>query len=124
MTRPTAYYFDTHIPAAVAQQLRLRGITVVRCEEVGLAAADDVEHLEYATSISHILVSHDRDFWDIHADWLANGLHHAGIVLFNNQLQGNVGRLVSELVELCEMIETGAGTLEQDVYNQVYEIKR
>lgn len=122
MTRIIAFYMDTHIPKAVATQLQYRGVKVVRCEEVGMAEADDVEHLEYATSQGYTLVSHDRDFWDIHGNWLAQGLRHTGIVLFSNQLQGNIGRLVNELVELHEMITQEVGTLEKDVYNQVYEI--
>lgn len=117
------FYFDTHIAKAVAIQLRLKGVEVIRCEEVGMAEADDVEHLEYATANRLMLVSHDRDFWDIHADWLGQGLRHAGIVLFHRQLQGNVGHIVTELVELHQLIADGAGTLELDIYNQVYEIK-
>ncbi|MBL8164852.1 MAG: DUF5615 family PIN-like protein [Anaerolineae bacterium] len=60
------FYFDTHIPKAVAIQLRARGVIVIRCEEVGLAEVDDTEHLEYATAEGLTLVSHDRDFWDLH----------------------------------------------------------
>ncbi len=116
------YYFDTHIPKAVAIQLRQKGVDVIRCEEVGLAEVDDAEHLEYATSQDRTLVSHDRDFWTHHSEWLEQGLRHTGVVLFSNQLQGNIGKLFGELLALFQMIEAGAGTLEKDIYNQVYEI--
>lgn len=89
-----------------------------------MAAADDVEHLEFATMQQRTLVSHDRDFWTIHADWLAQGLHHCGIVLFSNRFQGDIGKIVRELMELSDLIAQGAGTLDKDVYNQVYEIDR
>lgn len=118
------YYFDTHIPKAAAVQLRERGVDVVRCEEVELADADDVEHLEYATAQHRTLVTHDRGFWKLHADWLIQGLHHAGIVLFNQHFQGNVGKLVTELFELYSMIEAEAGILERDIYDRVYEVER
>jgi predicted nuclease of predicted toxin-antitoxin system len=118
------YYTDTHIPKAVALQLRTRGIDVVRCEEVDLAEASDSEHLEYAAANGRTLISHDRDFWDIHARWLAEGREHCGIVLFGRQLQGNVGKLVTELADLAQMIEEDAASLEKDIYNQVYEIDR
>lgn len=127
MTDPPSqlkFYFDTHIPKAVATQLRNRGVEVVRCEEVELAEADDVEHLEYATALGLTLVSHDRDFWSIHGEWLSQGLHHTGIVLFNQRFQGQVGKLTQELTYIYEMIKGGAGTIEKDVYNQVYEIDR
>jgi predicted nuclease of predicted toxin-antitoxin system len=113
---------NSHIPKAVATQLRNRGVDVLRCEDVDMAAADDVEHLEYATAQGRTLVSHDRDYWTHHGEWLAQGMRPTGIVLFSNQLQSHVGRLVTELYELFQMIEGNAGTLEQDVYNKVYEV--
>jgi predicted nuclease of predicted toxin-antitoxin system len=58
------FYTDTHVPKAVAIQLRAQGIEVIRCEEVGLAESDDVEHLEYATSKGCTLVSHDLDLYN------------------------------------------------------------
>ena len=118
------YYADTHIPKAVALQLRRRDIDIVRCEEVDLAEAIDETHLEYATSNGRTLISHDRDFWDIHTSWLANGREHCGVVLFGRQLQGNVGRLVTELSQLAKLIDEDAASLEKDIYNQVYEINR
>lgn len=118
------YYFDTHIPKAAAVQLRQRGVQVVRCEEVGLAEAEDVEHLEYATAHNLTLVSHDRDFWTIHGEWLAQNLRHAGVVLFHRQFQGQIGKIVIELETLFQMIAGGAGTVEKDVYNEVYEINK
>jgi predicted nuclease of predicted toxin-antitoxin system len=89
-----------------------------------MADADDEEHLEYATAQERSLVSHDRDFWEHHTAWLNQGLRHCGIVLFSNRLQGEIGKLVKELYDLYQMIEGGAGTLEDDVYNHVYEIDR
>jgi hypothetical protein len=118
------FYFDTHIPKVVAVQLRNRGVEVVRCEEVDLAEADDVEHLEYATSRNLTLVSHDLDFQSIHAEWSYQGLRHAGIVIFSRQMQGHIGDLVSELFDWFLLIEEGAGTLPEDVYNKLIEISR
>jgi hypothetical protein len=118
------FYFDTHIAKAVATQLRKRGVEVVRCEEVGLAEADDVEHLEYATAHGLTVVSHDRDFWTLNGEWLSQGLHHTGIVLFSHRFHGQTGKFVTELIDLYDMIVGGAGTLEKDVYNQVYKIDR
>ena len=118
------FYFDTHIPRAVAVQLRQHGIEVVRCVEVGLAEVDDPEHLEYATAHGLTLVSHDLDFLNLHAEWSFQGLRHAGIVLFNRQFQGDIGKLVTTLLEWHQLIAEGAGTLENDVYNRLIEIQR
>lgn len=118
------FYTDTHIPKAVATQLRSQGIDIIRCEEVGLAEADDTEHLEYATSQGRTMVSHDLDFMELQAAWSHQGLNHCGIVLFHRQFQGNIGKIVTELMTWYQAIAEGAGTLEDDVYNKLIEIVR
>lgn len=117
------YYLDTHIAKAVAIQLRNLGIFVIRCEEVGLAEADDIEHLEYAHAQQLVLVTHDRGFWKHQATLWQNGLQHSGIVLIDRIFQGDVGRIVVELKQLYELIAQGVGTLENDIYNRIYEVK-
>ena len=84
------YYFDAHIPKAVAEQLRLRGVDALRCQEVDLADADDVEHLEFAAAHERTLVSHDADFRELHSLWAGQGLAHAGIIIFNRRFQGDI----------------------------------
>lgn len=39
-----AFYFDTHLAKAIVDQLRARGVDVVRAEEVEMANALDEEH--------------------------------------------------------------------------------
>lgn len=124
MTAQIKFYLDTHIPKAVATQLRQQGVEAIRCEEVNLAEADDIEHLEYATAHQLTLVSHDRDFWAIHTQWLAQNLKHTGIILFHRQFQGNVGKLVAELAFIHESMLAGAGNPENDIYNRVYHVER
>ncbi len=118
------YYFDTHIPKAVAIQLRQRRVDVVRCEEVNLAEVDDTEHLEYATAQERTLVSHDADFRDLHSLWIGQGLSHAGIMVFNRRFQGDIGKLVRELHEIYRLLEQGAGSLQEDIYNKLIEFDR
>ena len=118
------YYFDVHIPFAAAEQLRLRGIHVVRCQDVELADADDEEHLEYATSHRCTLITNDSDFRVYHASWLAQGLSHAGIIIFSRRFQGDIGKIVRELFEYYEIVRLGAASLEQDVFNRLIEIDR
>ncbi len=118
------YYFDTHLPKAAAEQLRLRGVDVVRCEEVDLAEADDTEHLEYATAHERTMVSYDADFRELHSLWSGQGLSHAGIIIFNRRFQGNVGKLVRELFEYAELVRLGAADLDRDIYNTLIVIDR
>ncbi len=119
------FYFDTHIAKAVAIQLRLREIDVVRCEEVGMAEASDDEHLAYAAAAGRALVSMDEDFMGRHYRWLEAGHIHAGLFRVESHLQqsGGIGRIVLTLFEYHELIATGAGTLEDDIINQVVFVK-
>ncbi len=118
------YYLDTHIPKVVAEQLRLRNVDVIRCEEVGLAEADDAEHLEYATAHGCTLISHDADFRELHSFWLGEGLSHGGIIIFNRRFQGDIGKLVRELFEYDEFIRLGAATVSEDIVNHLIEVDR
>lgn len=86
-----------------------------------MAEADDREHLEFATAQGWALVSHDRDFWTLHAEWLSQGLYHTGIILFDRRFQGNIGKIVTKLYDLYELILEGAGNLEEDIHNHIYE---
>ncbi|MDX2141015.1 MAG: DUF5615 family PIN-like protein [Chloroflexota bacterium] len=116
------FYFDTHIPKAVATQLRQRGVDVVRCEEVGLATAHDLQHLEYATANGRALVTHDEDFLSLDSAWRADGKEHGGIFYFLPHLQGNVGRIFAELMTYYELVENGGGTVEEDIASHVFYV--
>lgn len=59
------YYFDAHLPTAVATQLRNKGVGVGRCQEIGLTQAGDPQHLEIATQQNRVLVTHAADFFAV-----------------------------------------------------------
>lgn len=114
-------YTDKNIPKAVTTQLRSHGVDIVRCEDVGLGDADDIAHLEYATHEGRMLITQDADFTRYHAEWQAENKHHAGIMYCLSHLQGNdgVGRIVSEVLMYHELIEGGAGSVEDDIANRL-----
>jgi predicted nuclease of predicted toxin-antitoxin system len=65
-------YFDRHIMARLAVDLRGRGYDVVRTEEVGKDTAPDDEQLAFATAESRsILTFNIRDFAPLHEAWQA-----------------------------------------------------
>lgn len=117
------FYMDTHVPKQVAVQLQLRGIEVVRCQELGLENASDTEHLQYATEQLRTVITYDRDFLRLDAEWRTAEMFHAGIYYVRPEYQGDVGTVVKELVFLAEAITAGAATLENDVYNQIIRIR-
>jgi hypothetical protein len=43
---------DEHVPKAVTEGLRRRGVDVITVQELGLQAAEDARHLERAATLS------------------------------------------------------------------------
>jgi predicted nuclease of predicted toxin-antitoxin system len=121
---PLRFYTDAHIAKAVAEQLRVKGIDVVRCQEVGLADVEDFEHLEYAVREGRVLVTHDADFLRYDSEWRSEGKSHAGIMFVSRDLQGEryIGQIVRALTDYYELIAGGAGSVEQDIANRVFFI--
>ena len=119
------FYTDTHIAKQVAVQLRQRGVDIVRCEDVGLAEADDETHLEYAAQNQRALISIDADFRRYYHEWIELGRTHYGIFSISSKLQGErgIGTIVTELHTYWLLIEDGIGTLDDDIINQIIWIK-
>jgi len=70
------FYADEHIPKAVIQGLRQRGVDILTVAEAGLLAANDVTHLRFVREVSRVIVTQDDDFLRL----AAAGESHAGIV--------------------------------------------
>jgi predicted nuclease of predicted toxin-antitoxin system len=119
--QPIKFYIDTHVAKAAAVQLRARGVDVVRCEEVGMAEADDVEHLAYAAAHGRVMVSQDDDFAFHHAQWQQEGRTHSGIMLIPKRLQreAQISFVVQELFSYHELISAGVGNIRDDVENRL-----
>jgi hypothetical protein len=87
-------YADTHIPKQVAIQLRQKGVDIVRCEEIGLAEADDNEHWAYAQKEERCILSHDDDFLVLASQAWKNEETFFGLIYGASHLQGNIGAIV------------------------------
>jgi hypothetical protein len=118
---PLKFYTDSHIAKAVAEQLRAKGVDVVRCEEVGMARAKDHEHLSYATREGRAMVTQDKDFLRLNAEWQAAHKPHAGIMYCLPHLKGpkGIGPIVKTCFDYYELIAGGAGTIDTDIANQL-----
>ncbi len=66
------------MPTAVADALRLRGIDVVRAQDVGLRCASDEQHLAFALREKRVIVTRDADFLRFHA----RGVEHPGVAYY------------------------------------------
>lgn len=116
------FYTDSHIPEAVATQLRTKGVDILRCQDVGLADATDIEHLEYATQERRAIITKDADFPALHVKWMQEGRTHSGIFFCQYREQPAIGEIVTVCLFYYEAIEQEAGSIESDITNKLYFI--
>jgi hypothetical protein len=100
-----ALYLDADYDPIVARRQRARGFDVVSAHEVGMSDADDAEHLVYAADRGRALLTFNiKDFAPLHAQWMADGRPHSGIVVSRQYRRREVGellRLVENLLQLA-----------------------
>lgn len=102
------YHLDEHVPTAVADGLRRRGIDASTTVEAGLRSATDEAHLAYARAQGRVMVTCDRDFLAL----ASQGLSHAGIVYYPYG-RYPVGEVIRRLVQLWEQYSA------EDMLNRV-----
>jgi len=56
-----AFYMDHHVPKAIANGLRLRGVDVLTAYEDGTSEYEDADLLDRATELERILFTQDDD---------------------------------------------------------------
>jgi hypothetical protein len=95
------YYMDVHVPAAIAEGLRRRGIDVLTSQEDGTRQADDEVLLARATELGRALVSQDQDLLRIASAWQQRGQPFSGVV-FSPQQGSSIGRCVDDLELLSQ----------------------
>lgn len=75
-------YFDRHIMARLADDLRGRGYDVRTTEEAGMDTAPDEDQLAFATADSRVILTFNiRDFAPLHEQWQAAARPYAGMIV-------------------------------------------
>ena len=59
---PVALYMDVHVPQAITEQLRLRGVDVITAQEDGSAELHDDQLLLRATQTGRVVFTHEIRF--------------------------------------------------------------
>jgi Domain of unknown function (DUF5615) len=94
---PIRWYMDEHVPLAVADGLRRRGVDVQTTQEAGMLHASDELQLAYATRQGRAILTQDDDFLAL----AAASTPHAGIAYAP---QGtSIGQLVRGLMLITEI---------------------
>ena len=89
-------YLDVHVPAAIAVQLRRRGVDVLTAIEDGWDARPDDELLSRATELKRVLFTQDIRFQALAEDWQRQEHQFYGLI-FGHQLRGTIGQYEEDL---------------------------
>ena len=94
---PIRYYMDEHVPSAVTDGVRRRGIDVITVQELHEMGAPDERHVALAQALGRVIFTQDADFLRI----AASGVPHAGIVYTPQSTA--IGDMVRGLVLINEV---------------------
>lgn len=97
-----ALYTDEDVSALVATLLRSRGLDVTTVPEQGTLGKIDREQLEFATSLSRCILTHNRvDFERLHLQYIEEDRQHSGSIVVPQknayEVAQRVGILISAL---------------------------
>lgn len=101
-----ALYMDVHVPLAITEALRRRGVDVLTAIEDGAAEFADDALLEHAHELSRLLFTQDIRFKAMARQWQSEGRSFSGLV-FGHQLSGTIGRYVQDLELIAKASESG-----------------
>jgi uncharacterized protein with PIN domain len=93
------FYLDEHIPNAIAEGVRRRGIDVLTISEAGKLGASDEEHFAFARQQGRVIVTHDTDFLRLAAD----SSDHSGVVYAPQER--TIGEMVRKLSLIARVIK-------------------
>lgn len=95
---------DHHVPAAITEGLRLRGVDVLTCHEDGTSELDDALLLQRATELDRVLFTQDFDLLTAAKEWQDSGREFAGI-FYGHQLQLTIGQAVRDLEIATQVLD-------------------
>jgi hypothetical protein len=84
---------DQHVPAAVTQGLRQRGVDVRTTQDAGRCGSPDADQLQFATADARVMVTFDPDYLALHA----SGLPHAGVA-WCPERKYSIGQILNALL--------------------------
>ena len=93
------FYFDEHLPQAVADGLERRGVDVLTAQAAGRRALPDDEQLAFAWQQGRVMVTMDSDYIVL----AAQGTLHAGIA-YAKPNSRSIGQLIRELRLIHEVL--------------------
>lgn len=97
-------YMDHHVPSAITEGLRQRGVDVVTAGEDGASEFDDRTLLNRAPALGRVLFSQDEDLLAI-ADERMRLQHEFSGLIYAHQLAISIGQAVRDLEVIAKALE-------------------
>jgi len=105
-------YMDEHVPRAITEGLRLRGVDVLTAQEDNRRRASDSELLDRATGLGRILFTQDSDLLREATRRQRTGEFFTGVV-YTHPLKVTIGECIEDLTLLATVGEP------EDFANQI-----
>jgi len=109
---PIGIYMDVHIPKAITNGLRLRGVDVLTAQEDGAGTLTDSDLLSRAADLNRALYSHDDDLLSEAHLCLTGGKRFAGVI-YSHLLTSPIGHCIEDLEIIAKTCEI------EDMANQI-----
>ena len=97
-------YMDVHVPLAVTEALRRRGVDVLRSQDDGTDRMSDSDLLDRAMELRRVLFSQDDDFLAECAQRQAEERPFFGLI-YAHQLRITIGQCVADLELIAKACE-------------------
>lgn len=102
---PVSLYMDVHVPQAITDQLRRRGVDVATAIEDGQDEIPDTDLMDRIISQGRVLFTQDSDFLAHASHWQSTGRFFSG-VFYGHQLAGTIGDFVKDLEIIAKASES------------------
>ena len=99
-----ALYMDVHVPQAITELLRRRGIDVLTAFDDGTQQLPDDRLLVRVTELKRVLFTQDIRFRVLAETWQTEGKNFSGLI-FGHQLGGTIGQFVKDLELIAKASE-------------------
>jgi hypothetical protein len=99
-------FFDVHVDAAIASQLRLRQVDVLTAQEDGVARLADDQLLEHASRLNRPIVTHDIRFRALAETWQRQNRPFCGLI-FGHLMRVSIGQCVHDLELIAKATDPG-----------------
>jgi predicted nuclease of predicted toxin-antitoxin system len=93
-------YMDVHVPSAITEGLRLRGVDVLTSQADGTRRLSDTELLDRAIALERVLFTRDEDLLREAAQRQERGIEFAGVI-YAHQLKVTIGQCIRDLETLA-----------------------